>query len=98
MKETNQAHKFFTKASELRDLDTENLDYAFGLFAQNHMSYRLENKTDIHPTLTEMTEKAIEILSKNDQGYVLLVEGFIFKTHINLYFLQSFVNFFRWKN
>lgn len=30
---------------------------------------------DREPTLAEMTDKAIDILSKNENGYVLFVEG-----------------------
>lgn len=75
MKNMKAEHKFITKASELRELDTQKIDHVFGLFAKSHMAYRLENKTDIEPTIIEMTEKAIEILRKNENGYVLLVEG-----------------------
>ena len=42
------------------------------------MKYVLDRKpTDEYkePTLDEMTEKAIKMLQKNDQGFFLLVEG-----------------------
>lgn len=35
----------------------------------------MEADHSLEPTLTEMTAKAIEILGKNKNGYVLLVEG-----------------------
>lgn len=47
------------------------------------MQYELERKDPNHevagePSLAEMTEKAIKILSKNPKGFFLLVEGVIY--------------------
>lgn len=41
------------------------------------MQYELERDTsgDGEPSLTEMTDKAIKILSRNKKGFVLMVEG-----------------------
>jgi alkaline phosphatase len=39
---------------------------------------RVKQNPILEPSLTEMTEKAIEILSRNPNGYFLLVEGFHF--------------------
>ena len=43
------------------------------------MKYELERSQDGagEPSLAELTEKAIQILSKGKQGYFLLVEGII---------------------
>jgi len=50
-----------------------------GLFAPSHMKYQLDRqKDDSEPTLADMTEKAIEILSRGNNGYFLLVEGKLF--------------------
>jgi hypothetical protein len=48
-----------------------------GLFEPNHMQYDLDRDTSAsgEPSLAEMTKTAIEILSKGDNGYFLLVEG-----------------------
>ena len=50
-----------------------------GLFdqavAQGHMSYELDRDPAREPSLAEMTGKAIDILSKNGNGYFLMVEG-----------------------
>ena len=50
-----------------------------GLFdqaiAQGHMSYELDRNPDVEPSLAQMTTKAIEVLSKNPNGYFLMVEG-----------------------
>jgi len=49
-----------------------------GLFdqaiSQGHMSYEAD-RTAAEPSLSDMTSKAIDILSKNGNGYVLVVEG-----------------------
>ena len=44
-------------------------------FAQGHMSYELDRDASKEPSLSDMTVKAIDILSKNSAGYVLVVEG-----------------------
>jgi len=49
-----------------------------GLFNENEMKYRLDRQNggvDDEPTLANMTEKAIRILRRGDNGYFLLVEG-----------------------
>lgn len=57
-----------------------------GLFASSHMSYNiLANKSE-EPTLVEMTEAAIKVLSKGDAGFYLFVEGGLidWAHHVNL--------------
>ncbi len=48
-----------------------------GLFDPSHMEYEIDRAKDTagEPSLTEMTEKAIQILAKNPRGFVLMVEG-----------------------
>jgi alkaline phosphatase len=50
-----------------------------GLFdqamSQGHMSYELDRDPALEPSLAQMTTKAIDILSKNPNGYFLMVEG-----------------------
>ena len=49
---------------------------AFGLFENSHMQYEADRKEkNNEPSIADMTEKAIEILSKNDDGYILMVEA-----------------------
>lgn len=47
---------------------------ALGLFESSHMKYESDRR-DGEPSLAEMTAKAIEILSKNESGFVLMVEA-----------------------
>ncbi|MBN1106005.1 MAG: alkaline phosphatase [Deltaproteobacteria bacterium] len=49
----------------------------FGLFAHSHMDAEID-RPHLHPgqpTLAEMTTKAIELLSRDPQGFFLMVEG-----------------------
>lgn len=39
------------------------------------MEYKLLSDPQVQPTLTEMTAKSLEILKKNNNGFVMLVEG-----------------------
>lgn len=46
------------------------------------MDYFLESSTAKNPTLEEMTRTAIQMLKKETNGYVLLVEGLLLIYHI----------------
>jgi alkaline phosphatase len=52
-------------------------DHLLGLFERSHMEYEHDRPTDTagEPSLAEMTEKAIDILSQNPEGFLLLIEG-----------------------
>lgn len=52
-------------------------DSVLGLFAPDHcdFNYKVDGISDATPTLSEMTMKAIEILSTNPNGFFLFVEG-----------------------
>ncbi|MEJ5359134.1 MAG: alkaline phosphatase [Desulfobacterales bacterium] len=49
----------------------------FGLFADNHMDTEIDRprQNPQQPTLAEMTARAIALLSKNPNGFFLMVEG-----------------------
>jgi len=51
-----------------------NTTRAFGLFESSHMKYEADRR-DGEPSLAEMTTKAIDILSKNEEGFMLMVEA-----------------------
>ena len=57
------------------NLKVDENDKILGIFAQSHMQYNLLAQGLNQPTLREMTEKALEVLKKNENGFVLLVEG-----------------------
>ncbi|PNI02170.1 alkaline phosphatase [Vibrio diazotrophicus] len=46
----------------------------FGLFESSHMKYEADRRGN-EPSLAEMTSKAIDLLSQNKEGYVLMVEA-----------------------
>ncbi len=49
----------------------------FGLFAKDHMEAEIDRErvAPLQPTLAEMTQKAIELLSQDPDGFFLMVEG-----------------------
>ena len=49
--------------------------YMSGLFSDSHMEYDIHPDAAGEPSLAEMTQKAIQILEKNPNGFFLLVEG-----------------------
>jgi alkaline phosphatase len=48
---------------------------AIGLFGQSHLAFEAARDPQKQPTLVAMTGKAIDILSKNPNGFFLMVEG-----------------------
>lgn len=64
---------------DLLAVPTAETEFLLGLFESAEMKYHLdvvaENVTTPEPTLTQMTEKAIDILSKNEKGFFLFVES-----------------------
>ena len=45
-----------------------------GIYADSHLDYASKRRPE-QPTLAEMTAKAIELLSTNQKGFFLMVEG-----------------------
>jgi len=62
---------------QFETIDAETTDHLLGLFNSDHMQYEADRSEDPggEPSLAEMTKLAIEILSRNSNGYFLLVEG-----------------------
>ncbi|XP_036970959.1 alkaline phosphatase-like [Acanthopagrus latus] len=56
-------------------INPQNTDFLMGLFEPKDCRYELDRDPSMDPSLTEMVEKAIRILSKNPKGYFLFVEG-----------------------
>lgn len=59
----------------LDEMKSLNKDFVWGLFAEKDIPYDLDRDKVTTPSLAEMTEKAIELLSKDKDGFFLMVEG-----------------------
>ena len=69
---------YVSNYAEMEALDATKTDYALGLFHDNHMEFEIKrNKTSTprEPSLSEMTQKAIDILKQHKDGFFLAVEG-----------------------
>lgn len=66
---------------DLLRLDGKAYDNVLGLFSRSHMPYNYETPPN-KPTLSEMAQKAVEILSQNKNGFFLFIEG-----NCTIYFL-----------
>ncbi|XP_070543597.1 alkaline phosphatase-like [Ptychodera flava] len=62
---------------DFENVDPTKTDYLLGLFDRSHMTFEDNRGNDNagEPHIANMTRKAIEILSKNVNGFFLLVEG-----------------------
>jgi alkaline phosphatase len=72
--------KGYNAASDLTSFNAAGTDKPLiGLFdqalTQGQMSYELDRDPTLEPSIAQMTTKAIDILSKNSNGYFLMVEG-----------------------
>ncbi|MEZ5670832.1 MAG: alkaline phosphatase [Alphaproteobacteria bacterium] len=58
-------------------LDPHGSERVLGLFNRSHMTYEADRATDVggEPSIAEMTAFAIEKLSRNPDGFFLMVEG-----------------------
>lgn len=67
--------KFISRKEELDNLNLEETDQVLGLFSSGHMDFNLDADRTKQPNLVEMTEAAIKILQKEENGFFLFVEG-----------------------
>lgn len=65
---------YLTTKDELNNFNGEKV---YGIFADTFMEYDIDREllNPTQPTLEEMTSKAIETLSKNKDGFFLMIEG-----------------------
>ncbi|XP_053953390.1 membrane-bound alkaline phosphatase [Anastrepha ludens] len=90
----NASAQYVWNKEGLENVDLNNTEYLLGLFSSSHCPYHgdLERKDLVHsvPSLSEMTKAAIELLSQNEEGYFLFVEGArIDMAHHNTYAHRS---------
>jgi alkaline phosphatase len=71
------AGSFVTDQAGFDAVDANSTPRLFGLFNESHMQYEADRGNDIagEPSLREMTNKAIDILDNNEQGFFLMVEA-----------------------
>ncbi|HEY5817650.1 MAG TPA: alkaline phosphatase [Mesorhizobium sp.] len=63
--------------AEFDAIDPAKTGHLFGLFERSHMQYETDREKDKggEPSLAEMTAKSIDLLLKDEDGYVLMVEA-----------------------
>ncbi|XP_053612175.1 membrane-bound alkaline phosphatase-like [Plodia interpunctella] len=69
------SHSYVWNRDQLMNHFDSPPEYLLGLFEDTHMQYHLEANATTEPTLEEMTEIAIKMLSRNEKGFFLFVEG-----------------------
>jgi len=67
--------KGYTVAEDLASLDKAKGKKLLGLFNDSHMTYELDRELTKEPSLSEMTEKALDVVGKEKKGFFLMVEG-----------------------
>ncbi|URJ58323.1 alkaline phosphatase [Paenibacillus polymyxa] len=68
----DQGYDFVTTPEGLKNSASSKL---WGSFSPEALAYNLDRDVSKEPSLAEMTSKAIDVLSKNDKGFFLMVEG-----------------------
>lgn len=74
----DKGYAITANAEELVALDSQKAEKVLGLFSSASFPYAIDRQPDHQtgvPTLSQLTEKALEILKKNSQGFFLMVEG-----------------------
>jgi alkaline phosphatase len=73
-----KGYKFIATDEQLKSLEGKTTEKVLGLFSASGFPSAIDRQphhmTGV-PTLGQLTEKALEILSKNPQGFFLMVEG-----------------------
>lgn len=81
----DEGYKFVGNATELANVNASDTDKLLGLFHTSHMNVYIDKAIEKNPQvlssfpdqpmLWDMTQKAIDILSKDEDGFFLMVEG-----------------------
>ncbi|MDI3485272.1 MAG: alkaline phosphatase [Methanolobus sp.] len=68
----DEGYQYVTTTDEMEAVTTGQV---WGMFASKHMQPEMSRETTEEPSIVEMTEKAIELLSEDEDGFFLMVEG-----------------------
>lgn len=68
----SMGYDYITTPEEMKNSDSSKI---WGMFAPVDLSYEMDRDPSKQPSISEMTQKAIDTLSKNENGFFLLVEG-----------------------
>lgn len=76
-RQKNPGAAYVWNKAQFSAIDPAKTNRVFGLFQSDHMQFEANRESDLggEPSLAEMTAKAIQVLSKNDKGFVLMVEA-----------------------
>ncbi len=76
-KSLNPDGLFIDNRADFDKTNFESAEKILGLFNKSHMRFDANRKTKAvkEPSLSEMTKKALQVLSKNPKGFFLMVEG-----------------------
>ncbi|XP_050524617.1 alkaline phosphatase-like [Daktulosphaira vitifoliae] len=70
----NSSYRYVTNLKDMISTNVETTDYVLGLFSEGWMPMDLKNQKTL-PTLEKMTDMALQVLSKSESGFFLMVEG-----------------------
>ena len=68
----DQGYQYMTRPEELKNITSEKI---WGMFDPDALANDWDRDSSKEPALSEMTQAALTILSKNDKGFFLMVEG-----------------------
>ncbi|MFC4078186.1 alkaline phosphatase [Salinithrix halophila] len=67
--------KGYTVVEDKESLKKAKSNKLLGLFNNSHLNYELDRATSDEPSVADMTRKALKTLSKDKNGFFLMVEG-----------------------
>jgi alkaline phosphatase len=67
-----KGYQLIENKDEMEKADSDKL---LGLFNNSHMTYELDRDLTDEPSIDEMTNKALDVLQHDDDGFFLMVEG-----------------------
>lgn len=68
-------YAYVTDRNQLLKLNAGKTTKVLGLFSKGAMAYEADRNKEREPSIAEMTSTAIKVLSKNQEGFFLMVEG-----------------------